>query len=91
MICMPMGSRVSKIQRRGWKTSYKSDWKATFKEDVTALGGFICQKCGCKATKSNPVQRHHIIPKAKGGRDVRINYKILCKKCHSKQHKHQSF
>ena len=86
-----MGFKVTKITRRNWKSSYGDSWKEDFKKDVIALGGFKCSECKRPSTKDNPVQRHHIIPKAKGGRNARIFYKILCKQCHKRKHPRQTF
>lgn len=65
--------------------NYNPSWNTTQKSDKKKLGG-VCEVCGHPGSRDNPVQRHHIIPKASGGRDSLIGLKLLCKKHHDKAH-----
>jgi RNA-directed DNA polymerase len=75
--------RVSRITPR--KNKYRTSWTETYKQDIIEDGS-RCSKCGCGNSWKNPLQRHHKIPKSKHGRDIKANIKILCLKCHKKQH-----
>jgi len=45
-----------------------------------------CMNCGRSATPDNPLQVHHIIPVSHGGNHKAENLKVLCLKCHQKEH-----
>lgn len=47
---------------------------------------FCCWNCGDDRSRTNrqpALERCHIIPRALGGKDVPINYVLLCKDCHA--------
>jgi len=46
----------------------------------------ICENCG--ESNSFLLRAHHIIPLSKGGDNTLSNLKMLCVKCHSKEHRH---
>lgn len=79
------GCKVSKIQRRNWKSSYSSGFRASHAEDVKALGG-LCERCGKPSRPGDPIQRHHKVSKAKGGPDIRANYMLVHMSCHKLLH-----
>jgi hypothetical protein len=74
---------VAKIKRRN---AYSATWKQDAKADRALLGN-RCEQCNCGPTLKNPLHRHHIHHKARGGRDFALNYKILCKRCHEVEHR----
>jgi 5-methylcytosine-specific restriction endonuclease McrA len=65
--------------------NYNPNWAATQKSDKQKLGG-VCEVCGHPGSRDNPVQRHHILGKAKGQGDALIGLKLLCKRHHDKLH-----
>jgi len=44
-----------------------------------------CAECGTTENLTN----HHLIPKYVGGKDIKSNLIILCRKCHNKVHETQ--
>lgn len=73
---------VTKLNRKTGKARYRSNWNATAKRDREILG-LVCEKCG----SNDRVERHHIIHKAKKGKDILLNLKLLCHSCHRREHK----
>lgn len=68
-------------RRRRRSIDYGKTWDRVRQE--ISLTGAICANC---KTKKPPFHRHHIIPKALGGRDTIFNTTILCVSCHSARH-----
>ena len=46
-----------------------------------------CVKCGRGGTPENPVEAHHIVPRALGGAQALANMVTLCKDCHKEAHR----
>jgi hypothetical protein len=44
------------------------------------------EQCKLCNKKSNHLENHHIIPKARGGKDTKENLIKICSECHSKAH-----
>lgn len=80
-----------RTQSRSWfsdREAYGDAWKASYKDDVKALGG-VCSECGVGNSRANPLQRHHIISRHKIKSDDLRYLKLLCHECHQKEHKHK--
>jgi 5-methylcytosine-specific restriction endonuclease McrA len=76
--------RVAKIQRNNWQNKYPSNWNTKYKiKSDKAILGYVCEVCGSR----DRVQRHHVIPVAKGGRNLPLlGIGLLCCKCHNRVH-----
>ena len=85
-----MRGKVVKIQRRNWQFKYSDGFRSNYQSDIALLGN-ICSMCGLPATIDNPLQRHHVIPKAKGGPDILANYKLVHKSCHQRLHPNNKY
>jgi endogenous inhibitor of DNA gyrase (YacG/DUF329 family) len=71
------------VQNIRWSPEYRV-WRITiFQRD-----NFICQKCGCKHTRKNPIHAHHIeyFSVNKDKMFSVDNGITLCKQCHLKKH-----
>ncbi len=62
------------------------DWKQVVHERDK-----ICQICGTKGSKDNPLTVHHIKPKCQGGPDTPENGILYCKICHHSYHKSNGY
>jgi len=51
----------------------------------------VCQCCGCKGSKDNPLTVHHIKPKCQGGPNTPENCVLLCKNCHREHHEEEGY
>ncbi len=45
--------------------------------------GTPCADCGTRHTRTNPIEAHHLVPVAEGGRNVPENYGPLCRRCNA--------
>ena len=52
-----------------------------FRAEALERDGHACVNCGAPATEV-----HHIVPRARGGRDVLGNLASLCDECHAQVH-----
>ena len=71
------------VQNVRWCPEYGKWRNAVFKKDR-----YICQKCGNRYTKRNPIHAHHIV-KFSVSKEKMFDLKngiTLCKKCHLKEH-----
>ena len=68
-------------RRRGSATQrgYDSKWSRKSQRLTKAIG--CCQRCGIGHTEANPLTLDHIVAKARGGTDNRVQ--VLCRKCNS--------
>lgn len=57
------------------------------RDAVLVRDGFRCVVCGCRETKDNPLQMHHIKYKCHGGGATVENLETLCCDCHRALHK----
>ena len=58
---------------------------------VDARDHFRCRACGCRVVKTltmraNRTERHHVIPRSRGGKDTTQNVCTLCLSCHGQRH-----
>ena len=42
-----------------------------------------CSVCHTPGSEANPLQADHILPHARGGKNVRSNYQTLCRACNA--------
>jgi hypothetical protein len=82
---------VSSLQARlnpvyDYFLTYPPDWDKR-RKDVYERDGRQCGKCG----SLNRLHLHHIKPLSKGGSNEISNLKLLCEKCHSKEHGGRNF
>jgi hypothetical protein len=72
------------VQNLRWSPEYRVLRITVFQRD-----GFICQECGCKHTRKNPIHAHHIemFSKNKNRMFSIDNGVTLCKRCHCIKHR----
>lgn len=76
---------VSTIQRDSYRSSAaEGSWFDLVKQ-VAKRDGNRCTQCGYTGPG---IDRHHIIPLSRGGRNVLSNLISLCETCHAKRHSH---
>lgn len=76
---------VSTIVRDTYSTSAaQGSWFDLLKQ-VAKRDGNRCSQCGYVG---KGIERHHILPLSRGGRNVLSNIISLCKDCHAKRHSH---
>lgn len=56
------------------------------KEQVYKRDGGCCTKCG----STSNLQYHHVIRFSKGGLNTSDNLKLLCQRCHTKEHENEA-
>lgn len=79
---------VSKIRRSKVKSYGEAkDWRA-LSEACLTRDRRRCRQCGTATSPGNRLQAHHIISIKMGGKNLLINLKTLCERCHSKQPHH---
>jgi RNA-directed DNA polymerase len=57
------------------------------KRAVARAQGYLCEQCGESLFNGEPLHTHHVVPKARGGRDDPSNLKLLHLYCHQQVHR----
>jgi 5-methylcytosine-specific restriction endonuclease McrA len=80
----PSFRKVTRIQPRS--APYSFDWRNISKEFKADSPSF-CAFCGHKGSPDNPLETDHIIPKSKKGKDIKANFRVLCRRCNRRRNK----
>lgn len=76
---------VSTIVRDSYRSS---DANGSWWELVRQAQKRDGNQCGSCSYRGPGIERHHIVPLSRGGRNVLSNIISLCEKCHAKRHSH---
>lgn len=76
---------ISTIVRDTYRTSQADGSWWDLVKLVVKRDGY---KCSCCPYEGKDVERHHITPLSRGGRNILSNIITLCKTCHAKRHSH---
>lgn len=74
-------------ERKHWyhEEYLKSEWWAKMREERLKFDGYKCAWCGCKETKDNPLNVHHLSYDYLGCENVE-DLTTLCRDCHERLH-----
>lgn len=70
-----------------WDFKHPKNWK-DIKKTLKAERGQRCSNPKCLNPTIGPFHDHHIIPTSKNGKNARFNIKLLCERCHNREHPH---
>jgi 5-methylcytosine-specific restriction protein A len=91
------GGRCEDHKVKKWDHSGKSSnergyghkWR-NLKKRVLQEDGHLCRSCLRDGIYTKAIDVDHIVNKAQGGTDIRINLESICKACHSIKTKRES-
>jgi hypothetical protein len=84
--CSP-DCKSRKDQPPKWKLNPDFQYKdSTWSRYVIENCGKVCVDCGEAGREGKPLHAHHLIPKARGGKNVIRNGIALCPDCHRIRH-----